>query len=122
MPHPSERRASPRCDAAQNRSGIGFATSQGGQRIDARLVNISREGALVATETPPPGATPICLRIESPVRTDWVDATIVCVDSNQQVGLRFARGCPDDLLLAGTVGIDLAYMVRGGPNVTTACD
>ena len=64
----------------------------------------------------------ISLRIESPVRTDWVDATIVRLDPNRQIGLRFTRGCPDDLFLAGTVGIDLALIVRGGPNLTTAFD
>jgi PilZ domain len=120
--HPEERRTSPRCDAVNNRSSIEFATPQGLRRIEARLVNISRDGAFVAASTQPPEATPISLRIESPVRTDWVDATIVRVDPNRLIGVHFARGCPYDLLLAGTVGIDLASMIRNGPNLTTACD
>ena len=66
--------------------------------------------------------TPVSLRMESPVKTDWVDATIVRVDPNRQIGLRFTQGCPDDLLLAGTVGIDIAFILRDGPNLTTACD
>jgi hypothetical protein len=122
VPHPSERRAAPRCSAVQNRSTIEFATGQERRRIAARLINISREGALVATENPPPCATPISLRIENPVRTDWVDATIVRVDLNRQIGLRFNQGCADDVLIAGTVGVDLAFMVRDGPNLTTAFD
>ena len=65
---------------------------------------------------------PVSLRIEKPVRTDWADATIVRVDPNRQFGLRFNHGCPDDLLLAGTVGIDIAFMLRDGPNLTTAFD
>jgi hypothetical protein len=121
--HSAERRAAPRCSAVQNQSRIEFATGQDRRRIAAQLINISRDGALVATENPPPCATPISLRIESPVRTDWVDAVIVRLDHQRQVGVRFIQGCcPDDLLLAGTVGIDIAFMVRDGPNLTTAFD
>jgi hypothetical protein len=29
--------------------------------------------------------------------------------ANREIGLHFLQECPDDLLLAGTVGIDLAY-------------
>lgn len=122
MSHPQERRTSPRCNVVKNRSTLEFATAQGRQSIEGRLVNISRGGALVVAGTDTPDALPISLRIDSPVRTDWVDATIVRVDSSRQIGVRFHHGCPDDLLLAGTVGIDLAFMLRGGPNLTTAGD
>jgi hypothetical protein len=76
----------------------------------------------MACEKLPVVSTPVSLRMESPVRTDWVDATVVRVDPSRQVGLRFTRGCPDDLILAGTVGIDIAFLVRNGPNLTTAGD
>ena len=122
MPHLAERRVWPRCDAVTNQSSMEFVTPQGRRRIEARLVNISRDGALVVAENPPAESTPISLRIESPVRTDWVDATIVRVEPNRQIGLRFTPGCPDDLLLAGTVGIDLAFLIRDGSNLTTAFD
>ena len=56
------------------------------------------------------------------MKSDWVDATVVRVNTNSQIGLRFSQGCPDDLLLAGAIGIDLAFMVRDGPNLTTECD
>ncbi len=67
-------------------------------------------------------AAPLSLRIESPVRTDWVDAKVVRFDPNRQIGLHFTEGCPDDFLLAGTVGIDLAFLVRECANLTTAFD
>jgi PilZ domain len=121
-PNPIERRASPRCDAVKNRSSIEFETADGRRRFGATLVNISRHGALVATEKPVLHGVPISLRIENPVRTDWVDAKIVRVDPDQTIGLHFDQGCPDDLLLAGTVGIDLAYLVRNEINGTTAFD
>ena len=69
-----------------------------------------------------PHVTAVWLRIESPVKTDWVKASIVRRDQEGQIGLRFTRGCPDDLLVAGTIGIDLALLARNGPNVSTACD
>jgi PilZ domain len=106
----------------QNRSRLEFAVGHRWQRIEARLVNISRDGALIVAENSPPHATPILLRIESPVKTDWVDAIIVRLDQNRRIGLHFTRGCADDLLLAGTVGIDLASMIRNGEIGTTAFD
>jgi PilZ domain len=121
-PFPIERRASPRCDAVKNRSSIELEAPLGLQRIGATLVNLSRHGAKVAIDTPLYEAVPISLRIESPVKTDWVDARIVRIDPDRTIGLHFDGGCPDDLLLAGTVGIDLAYLVRNGINGTTALD
>ena len=59
--------------------------------MDARLVNISRTGALVATDWQPPDAMPVSVRIESPVRTDWADAMIVRVDPNQRLGCTSLR-------------------------------
>ncbi len=122
MGRSTERRASPRCDAVPNQSRIELPLSQGGERAEARLVNISRHGALVVTETPPPDATQVWLRTETPVKTDWVEATIVRRSKNQEVGLEFPRGCPDDLLLAATIGIDLRSMFVGGPTHTPSFD
>ena len=79
--------------------------------MDARLVNISRDGVLVDAENPPPIATSVLLRIERPVKTDWVTAVIVRLAQNRQVGLVFPQSCPDDLFLAGTVGIDIASLI-----------
>lgn len=122
MPHPAERRAWPRCDAVKNRSSMEFVTPHGLRRIKARLLNISRDGALLVAENFLPRSTRVSLRMEIPVKTDWVDARIVRVGQDLQIGLKFCRGCADDLLLAGAVGIDLAFMLRGGANGTTACD
>jgi hypothetical protein len=122
MPYHDERRASPRCDAVRNRSTIEFAAPQGQRRIGARLVNISRNGALVVADKPMIRAAPLSVRIDSPVRTDWVEARVVRFEPTREIALHFPQGCPDDLLLAGTVGIDLAFMVRNEVNGTTTCD
>ena len=119
---PDERRASTRCDVVKNRSSIQFEVPEGRRRVGATLINISRNGALVLAEKPMLRAAPLSIRIDSPVRTDWVDAKVVRFDSNREIGLHFPQGCPDDLLLAATVGIDLAFLVRNEPNGTTAFD
>ncbi len=121
-PHADERRSSPRCDVVKNRLSIEFTAPEGRRRIGATLVNISHGGALVLADKPMRRAAPLSLRIENPVSTDWVDAEVVRFDPNRQIGLRFTQGCPDDFLLAGTVGIDLAYLVRNEVNGPTAFD
>jgi PilZ domain len=120
--HVDERRASPRCNAVKSWSRIEFTAPEGRRRIGARLVNISRGGALVVAGIPMPHETPVWLRIESPVKTDWVDATIVRLDQERHVGLHFTHGCPDDLLLAGAVGLDIALLERDKSTWTTVGD
>ena len=122
MSLPLESRTSPRCDAVKNRSSIQFEAPEGMRRVGATLINISRNGALVLAEKPMLRAAPLSIRIESPVRTDWVDAKVVRFNPNREIGLYFPQGCPDDLLLAATVGIDLAFLVRDETNGTTAFD
>ena len=122
MHHPNERRATPRCDVVKNRTSVQFEAPEGRRRIGATLINISRNGALVLTEKPMLRAAPLSIRIESPVRTDWVEAKVVRFNPNREIGLHFPKGCPDDLLLAGTVGIDLAFLIRNQTNDTTAFD
>ena len=41
------------------------------------------------------------------MRTDWAEAVTVRRGPNRQIGVQFSLSCPDDLLLAGTVGIDM---------------
>jgi PilZ domain len=120
MPHPDERRASRRCDVVNNRASIHFEAPEGRRRIGAKLLNISRDGALVLAEKAMVRAVPLSIRIDSPVRTGWVDAKVVRFGSNREIAVHFPMGCPDDLLLAGMVGIDLAFLVRNTTNDTTA--
>ena len=120
--HQDERRASPRCDVVKNRSSVQFEAPEGRCRIGATLVNISRNGALLLAEKPMLRAAPLSIRIESPVRTDWVNANVARFNPNREIGLHFPQGCPDDLLLAGTVGIDLAFLIRNRVNDSTAFD
>jgi hypothetical protein len=109
--HPRERRDSPRCKVVENQSRLEFAAPEGRLRVEAKMVNISRGGALLVTQNAPACHASVWIRIESPVKTDWAEATTVRVGRNEEVGVQFPQGCPDDLLLAGTIGIDLISMV-----------
>jgi hypothetical protein len=111
MPLPRERRTSPRCDAVKNESRLEFAVPGGWRRTDARIVNVSRDGALVVSEHLAAEEATVWLRVESPAKSDWAEATIVRLGPDRHIALRFPRGCPDDLLLAGSIGIDLTSMV-----------
>jgi hypothetical protein len=120
--HPAERRVAPRCDAVENRSRLEIAVPDGRRRIDARLVNISRGGALVFAENSPWFESPVWLRVESPVKTDWVETLVVRRGQDREIALKFSRGCPDDLLLAGTIGIDLTSLIMDRSIGASTCD
>ena len=122
MAHFVERRASPRCDAVKNQSRLEYVTPEGTRTAGARLINISRDGALVAADYTPSFYEPIRTRIESPVKTDWVDAVTVRIHQSGEIVIRFPKGCPDDLLLAGTVGINLLSMLSGGASAASTFD
>ncbi len=117
-----ERRASPRCDVVNNLSRLEFFLPSGRRRLDARLINISRDGALIVAEQPLPCDDPFRLRIESPVKTDWTDAVTVRVGRDRDVAIKFPGLCPDDVLLAATVGIDLSRLFREGDRPETLDD
>ena len=122
MSQTPERRDSPRCNAVQNQSRLEFAVFEGRRRVEARLVNISRGGALLVSDNRPPREVPVWMRIESPVKTDWAEAMTVRLGQNQEIGVQFPRGCPDDLLLAGTIGIDLISMIIDPATIASTYD
>ena len=94
MCRPSRRRASPRCDAVRNQSRLEIAVAAGWRRTEARIVNISRDGALIVAENPEANEFPVWLRVESPVKTDWAEATIVRLGRDREIALQFPQGCP----------------------------
>jgi hypothetical protein len=110
-----ERRASPRCAVVENRSSIEFTAPEGRRRIGAKLIDIRRDGVLLLADKPMLRAAPLTLRIESPVRTDRVDARVERFAPTRESALHFPQGCPDDLLLAGTVGKRVSICARAEP-------
>jgi PilZ domain len=108
-----DRRTSPRWIAVANEITLELQTRTGNQRAKARLVNISREGALLLTDDVPPAGT-LWMRMESPARTDWVAAVPIRHGPSRQVAVRFLRPCEDDLLLAAMLGLDFGPTLLDG--------
>ena len=98
-----------RCQRAGEGSTHGWSISAAG-------------GALLVTENRPPHEAAVWMRIESPVKTDWAEAMTVRLGQDQEIGIQFPRGCPDDLLLAGTIGIDLISMIVDPSLLASAYD
>jgi hypothetical protein len=62
------------------------------------------------------------MRMESPLKTDWADAVTVRVGRDHDIAIQFPGRCPDDLLLAATVGIDLSHLFRDSDRPETLDD
>jgi hypothetical protein len=117
-----ERRISPRLEAVRNRFRLEFGTPSGLRRGAAEVVDDSREGARVVAERPPALHAVTWVRMEEPVKTDRVAAVVVRLGERGEVGLRFVESCPDDVLLAATLGIDMGPTLLGGPRPESVDD
>jgi hypothetical protein len=104
---------SPRWVAVKNTATLEFESGTGMRRLSVRLVNISRDGALIATEGASRPQGPLWIRLDDPVKTDWIGAVAVRCDQSHRIGLRFFSPCPDDFLLAAMLGIDLGPTILG---------
>jgi PilZ domain len=121
VPDSLDRRASPRWVAVKNQATLEFQGGEGKQRAKATLVNISRSGALIVTDEILPLRGTLWFRMESPAKTDWIGVVPVRHDKPHQIGIRFAKPCLDDLLLAAMLGIDLgANILEAGRPPTFA--
>jgi hypothetical protein len=100
-----DRRASPRYPAIANCISIDRADESPDRRSSARLLDVSRVGASLMTKCVPPSDRPFWLRVEHPVRTDWVAATVVWFDGAETVGVSLHQPRPV-VFDAVTPGID----------------
>jgi hypothetical protein len=105
-PFTPNRRASHREPVVANQSCVEWLDGGEIRGSVARLVNISRGGALLVTEVPPPWGMTLWVRMIEPTGTDEVKATVVRHGESHEVGLSFPGSCPFDLHLAATLGIN----------------
>ena len=105
----NERRVHARQVVVPNRASLdwGSTTTDGGR--DARMLDISRGGASLESREVPPAGQPVWLRLEHPAATPWVNATVVRREGRSRVGVQFESGCPEELMLAATLGISLVF-------------
>jgi PilZ domain len=108
----ADRRASPRYPAVEN--GLNVERSEGSRvsRFSARLLDVSRDGASFKAKCLPPCDGPIWLRLQEPVRTDWVTARVVWVDAAERVGVSLHQPC-SSLFYGATLGIDFEKLFHG---------
>jgi PilZ domain len=122
MPALLDRRVSPRWVAVKNQSVLELQGADGRRRVKVTLVDVSRDGALVVADEPPPLRGPLWLRMEDPAKTDWVRVEPVRRDDSGRLGLRFVHPCPDDFLLAAMLGVDLVLTILDGGRPPTLDD
>jgi hypothetical protein len=112
---PIERRKHPRHETIPNVAVLdwGTMTTCDGGNV-ARMMDISRGGARLATDEPLPQGQPLWLRLEVPITTPWVAARLVRREEHGRVGVRFEGDAPEELMLAATLGIALDFRVAPG--------
>jgi hypothetical protein len=115
--HRSDRRISPRYSAVKNRACLSWRVEAENCESTARLINISSSGALVLAEKRPARGRAVWLRLEVPVATEWVEATIVRIvkvpgvlwfrKTAYLVRICFKEPCPYHLFKLATHGHQL---------------
>lgn len=104
----TDRRQHPRHVALTNRADLIWdekSTDEG--KDQARILDISWGGAALEAREVPPAGELVWIRLSTPATTPWVSATVLHRDGDKSMGVRFPDGCPEELMLAATLGIAL---------------
>ena len=107
-----ERRRSVRECAVENEASLKFGAVAQARRVSARVVNIGRNGALILVPEELAPCEPLLLRLERPVKTDWVEVMVVRVGRLHHVGIMFREPIRDDIRLAAVLGLDFGWIVK----------
>jgi PilZ domain len=111
MPELVERRQSLREKAIENEATLNIGMDGGRRRVSARIIDISPKGALIRVIQKLPLDMPLWLRVEKPVKTDWIEAIPVRLGEQHTVGIVFRECCRDDFLWATVLGLDFRWVV-----------
>ena len=118
------RRDSVRHSAVRNRTILAWWDGAVSSQFQGTLKDVSLSGALLVVheEISPP--TEVCIRMEEPVATEWVHATIVGSTTSHhwrlfratevvcQLRLKFPEACPYDFFKAATHGDAISNQVQ----------
>ncbi len=110
-----ERRVTVRESAIKNESSLSFGSDAGVHRITASIVNISSTGALIRVTQSLALDRPLRLRIDTPVKTDWVEVIPIRLGQQNTVAIMFRERCRDDFLWAAVLGLDFGWVVATQP-------
>ena len=109
----SERRRSPRLQTLPNLADLEWQDRSQARSSQGNILNISEHGALVFCDSFPGLGENVLIRLKRPIRSDWISSIVVRHDQQYEVAVDFNMGCPYDLVLAATLGIDLVSSVLG---------
>jgi len=110
-PFPNERRRSPRLQTVPNLAVLEWRDRSRTRSSEGIILNISEHGALVFSDSFPQLGENVLIRLKRPIRSDWTGSIVVRHNQQKNVAIDFRLGCPYDLLLAATVGIDIVSTV-----------
>lgn len=103
----TERRRHTRYPARGSRACVEWWEEGSTRASVGQLKDISQGGAAFVAEGRPPDRQVVWVRLEEPVRSDWVQARVARIDG-AEAGLEFAGECPFDFFHAASLGIDLS--------------
>jgi hypothetical protein len=116
MGHARDRRATVRYPVIDHRAILAWEDGHGHRQVDARIVNLSQSGILLAAECSlPEGRQPVWLRLQEPRVTDWVDAVVLRTSRSLKLRLtgrgtclarlQFLPTCPYDFFKCAVHGL-----------------
>ena len=112
----SDRRLEPRFEAADERLWIEWREGDNFYGRAARLVNVSRRGAMVVATVPLRAGQNLRIYLEEPAPQDAVFATVVGILEGRrgvhQLRLHFMTPCPDSFIEAAALGLE-QWLARG---------
>jgi len=112
-PLPNERRRSQRLQTMPNRAVLEWWDRSQKKSSEGKILNISDHGALIFADSYPQLGENVMIRIKRPVQSDWAGSIVVRRIQQNEVAIDFNMGCPYDLGLAATLGIDIISSVLG---------
>jgi PilZ domain len=112
-PLPNDRGRSQRLQTVPNLALLEWRDRSQTRSSEGKILNISDHGALVCSDSFPQLGENVLIRLKRPIQSDWTGSVVVRHDQPNEVAIDFVLGCPYDLGLAATLGIDLISSVLG---------
>jgi len=109
----NERRRSQRLQTVPNHAVLEWWDCTQKRSSHGKILNISDHGALIFADSFPQLGENVLIRIKRPVQSDWAGSIVVRQIQQNEAALDFNMGCPYDLGLAATLGIDIISSVLG---------
>jgi hypothetical protein len=105
----ADRQTPARTEAVPNTSVLEWWTGADDRRCGAQILDIGRGGATLQAEVLPPLGHEVWFQMEAPATSPWVRAEVIGHDRHGLVSLKFDARCPEEVLLAATLGISINF-------------